>query len=174
MRRVDRLVACEFEPEAAAELALNLKRDRRAKAIAIDGYMALNAYVPPKERRGLVLIDPPFEQRDEFERLSAALVAAWRKWPTGIYLVWYPIKDRRGPEVLAQALAAAGIAAILRLEVDTGARSDDAGLRNAGLLVVNPPWRLDDELAGVLPALARLLACGDGADGRLDWLAAER
>ena len=78
-----------------ARSARNLRGDARAKAIAIDGWTALNAYVPPKERRGLVLIDPPFEQPDEFARLAQGLAAAHRKWPTGIYLLWYPIKDAR-------------------------------------------------------------------------------
>jgi 23S rRNA (adenine2030-N6)-methyltransferase len=175
MRPVDRLIACEFEPGAAAALAGNLRHDRRAKAITMDGWVALNAYVPPKERRGLVVIDPPFERRDEFEQSAAALAAAWRKWPTGIYLLWYPIKDRKGPQVLAKALQAAAIPAILRVEVDVGGRPDDGGrLHSAGLLIVNPPWRLADELAEALPVLAATLGIGEGVAGRLDWVATER
>ena len=175
MRPVDRLIACEYEPEAAAALAVNLRSDRRAKAIAIDGWVALNAYLPPRERRGLVVIDPPFEQRDEFERSAAALASAWRKWPTGIYLLWYPIKDRQGPEVLAHALVAADIPDILRVEIDIGARPmDDGRLRRAGIMVVNPPWRLADELTRALPALAAVLGAGEGAAGRLDWLAPQQ
>jgi 23S rRNA (adenine2030-N6)-methyltransferase len=93
LRRQDRLIACELEPRAAAALERELAGDNRAKAIAIDGWTALTAYVPPTERRGVVLIDPPFEQPDEFARLGQGLAAAHRKWPTGIYLLWYPIKD---------------------------------------------------------------------------------
>jgi 23S rRNA (adenine2030-N6)-methyltransferase len=174
MRPVDRLIACECEPDAAAALAANLRHDRRAKAIAMDGWMALNAYVPPKERRGVVVIDPPFERRDEFERSAAALAAAWRKWPTGVYLLWYPIKDRQGPQALAQSLLAADIPAILRVEIDTGRRAADGRLRSAGILIVNPPWRMADELADALPALAVILGADAGGVGRLDWLAAER
>ena len=92
LRPQDRLIACELEPQAAAALSRELSGDARAKAIAIDGWTALTAYVPPKERRGLVLIDPPFEQREEFSRLVQGLAAAHRKWPTGHYLVWYPIR----------------------------------------------------------------------------------
>jgi len=94
LRPQDRLVACELEPAAAAALAHRLRAIRQAKAIAIDGWVALNAYVPPNERRGLVILDPPYEQPDDFARLSAGLTAALRKWPTGIYLAWYPIKGR--------------------------------------------------------------------------------
>ncbi|MDQ2084217.1 23S rRNA (adenine(2030)-N(6))-methyltransferase RlmJ [Xanthobacteraceae bacterium Astr-EGSB] len=171
MRRTDRLVACEREPNAARELAANLRRDRRARAVEIDGWMALNAYVPPKERRGLVVIDPPFEARDEFARLATAAAAAWRKWPTGIYLIWYPIKDRSGPEALARELVSAGISALLRAELDIGARPESSRLGATGLLVINPPWRLDDELARFLPALGSILGSGEGAATRLDWLA---
>ena len=94
LRSQDRLLACEMEPQAAAALTRNLAADRRSKAIAIDGWTALNAFIPPKERRGLVLIDPPYEDPAEFMRLAQALEAAYRKWPGGSYLVWYPIKQR--------------------------------------------------------------------------------
>ena len=87
LRRQDRLIACELEPRAANALKRMLRGDLRAKALSIDGWIALGAYVPPKERRGLVLVDPPFEQTDDFSRLSNELAAAHRKWPTGIYLL---------------------------------------------------------------------------------------
>ena len=133
------LIACEREPNAARDLAALLRRDRRARAVEIDGWMALNAYVPPKERRGLVLIDPPFEARDEFARLATAAAAAWRKWPTGIYLIWYPIKDRSGPQALARELVSAGISALLRAELDIGPRPESSRLGATGLMVINPP-----------------------------------
>ncbi len=94
LRRADRMVACELEPSAAKALAQTLHGERRAKVVAIDGWTALSAYIPPRERRGLVLIDPPYEQPDEFSRLAAALCAALDKWPTGVFFAWYPIKDR--------------------------------------------------------------------------------
>src|SRR5215510_11963882 len=97
LRAQDRLIACELEPNAAAALARNLAGDRRSKALAIDGWTALNAYVPPKERRGLVLVDPAFEDAGDFARLAQALAAAHRKWASGIYLAWYPIKERAAP-----------------------------------------------------------------------------
>ena len=103
LRPRDRLIACEFEPRTAAALGKNLTTSTRAKVLAIDGWTALSAYLPPKERRGLVLIDPPYEAPDEFARLAEALKQAQRKWASGIYLLWYPIKDRSGPDVLANA-----------------------------------------------------------------------
>ncbi len=156
MRPQDRLIACELEPGAAAMLRNNLHSDKRAKAIAIDGFAALNAYVPPKERRGIVLIDPPFEQADEFERLAQSLIDAHRKWSTGIYVAWYPRKDLRAVKGLADHIKQSGIPKVLRAELDVGA--DATRLVGTGLLIINPPWRLGEELALLLPALADALA----------------
>jgi 23S rRNA (adenine2030-N6)-methyltransferase len=117
LRPQDRLIACELEPNAAAALARNLRRDPRSKAVAIDGWTALNAYVPPKERRGPVLIDPPFEDAADFPRVAHGLAAAHRKWPSGIYLLWYPIKERAAPDALARRLRQSSMGKILRAEL---------------------------------------------------------
>jgi 23S rRNA (adenine2030-N6)-methyltransferase len=156
MRPQDRLIACELEPGAAAALRSNLHTDTRAKTIAIDGFTALNAYVPPKERRGLVLIDPPFEQPDEFERLGQSLIDAHRKWATGIYVAWYPRKDLLAVKRLINQIKRSGIPKVMLAELDVG--SDATRLTGTGLLIINPPWRLDEELALLLPALADALA----------------
>jgi len=175
MRPQDRLVACELEPAAAAALAANLRRDARARAVAIDGWTALNAYVPPKERRGLVLIDPPYEDKHEFARLADALAGAQRKWATGIYVVWYPIKDRVGPDRLAAVLRRSAVSErrqkIMRVELEWGAVEDRDGLAGAGLVLVNPPWRLADELGRILPALRAALGLRAGGPAKADWLA---
>jgi len=177
MRPQDRLIACELEPSAAAALTGNLARDRRARTVAIDGWVALNAYVPPRERRGLIVVDPPFEQRDDFLRLADRVAQAWRKWPTGVYALWYPIKDRSGPDVLADGLVRAGIPKVLRGEIRLPAGDppgEPAGLSECGLVVINPPWRLAGELERMLPGLAAVLAAGPPAHWRLDWLAGEK
>jgi 23S rRNA (adenine2030-N6)-methyltransferase len=184
LRPQDRMIACELEPGAASALARRLAGDRRSKAVAIDGWTALNAYVPPKERRGLVLVDPPFEDAGDFPRLARMLSAAHCKWATGIYLAWYPIKEQSAPHALARSLAGAGIARVLRAELSVAAaRSRDevspssAPIRSrrldaCGLIVINPPWTLARELAVLLPALAAALS-GDSGAHRLDRLTAE-
>jgi 23S rRNA (adenine2030-N6)-methyltransferase len=172
LRAQDRLVACELEPNAAAELTRSFGGDRRSKAVAIDGWTALKAYVPPKERRGLVLIDPPFEAADDFQRLGAGLEGAHRKWPGGGYLLWYPIKDRRESEALARRLRRTGIGKILRAELAVAPPRNDGPLAACGLIVVNPPWTLPDELAVVLPELAKVLSRAGGSH-RVDWIAGE-
>ena len=171
IRPQDRLVACELEPRAAAALQAVL-RDRRAKALAIDGWTALGAYVPPKERRGVVLVDPPFEDAADFTRLASALAAAHRKWPTGIYLLWYPIKERDAPDALARRLRKLAMASVLRCEIILGPPRADAGLVGSGLIVVNPPFQLDADLKVLLPALGEAFAAG--AACRIDWLAAAK
>ena len=174
LRPQDRLVACEREPAAAKALAGSLRGDNRARAVAIDGYTALNAYVPPKERRGLVLIDPPFEQPDEHGRLAQALAGAHRKWPTGIYALWYPIKDTRETEGFARRIARLGIPRILRAEITLPAKGEER-LRGSGLMLVNPPWRLEGELGVLYPALAEGLVTGPAKGGtRIGWLAGEK
>jgi 23S rRNA (adenine2030-N6)-methyltransferase len=172
LRPGDRLIACELEPQAAAALSRNLATSTRAKVLAIDGWTALSAYLPPKERRGLVLIDPPYEAPDEFTRLADAFTEAQRKWANGIYLLWYPIKDRSGPDALAKRLKALPIGKILRAELTIANVSAADRLIGAGLIIVNPPWTLERELAVLLPALAGCLAPGAGGF-RLDWLARE-
>lgn len=172
LRPQDRLIACELEPQAAALLAAALRGDARAKALMINGWTALNAYVPPKERRGLVLIDPPFEDPDDFARLWRVLAAAHRKWPTGIYLLWYPIKDRDAPDALARRLQRSAMSNLLRCELSLAAPRAPGGLVGSGLVVVNPPFTLEADLRRFIPALSALVAPQGSC--RVDRLAQER
>jgi 23S rRNA (adenine2030-N6)-methyltransferase len=173
LRRHDRLIACELEPVAAAALARTLRGDARVKTLAMDGWSALAAYLPPKERRGLVLIDPPFEETAEFAHLAESLAVAHRKWASGIYLLWYPIKEPRDTAAFARRIARLGIAKILRAELTIAAEAGTGRLRGSGLLAVNPPWTLPGELARLLPALAPLLSPDAKGGTRIDWLAGE-
>jgi 23S rRNA (adenine2030-N6)-methyltransferase len=176
LRPQDRMTACELEPAAHRQLVAALRRDAQARVVKIDGWTALPAYVPPQERRGLVLVDPPFEGADEFDRLADGFAAAHAKWPSGIFMLWYPLKDARAAGRLGQRLADALLAApraqdraprkelaerLLRIEFQTGPVIRTDALTAAGLLVVNPPWTLQRDLAVLAPALAAVL----GVDG---------
>ena len=158
MRPQDRIALCEAHPEEREKLVAALGRDGRLSIVGTDGYVALNAYIPPKERRGLVLIDPPFEAPDELERVEEALARALRKWPTGIYAAWRPIREAAADARFLNALAALGAPNILRLELDVGPGTAGAHgqepLARAGLLVVNPPLHALRRSARA-PALAR-------------------
>ena len=173
LRPIDKLILCELREHDARMLARNLGRDRRVKAIRIDGYMALNAYVPPPERRGLVLIDPPFEDRAEFDALADAVEGAWAKWPTGCYALWYPLKRPVEAAAFAHRLSGGNLRRVLRLEIETAPVVEDAPLSACGLVVVNPPFTLEAEARALLPWLTKTLARGAGAAWRVDWLAGE-
>lgn len=174
LRPQDRLVTCELEPKARKQLIASLRRDTQARVVDIDGWTALPAFVPPNERRGLVLIDPPFEQRDEFARLADGFAEAHVKWPTGIYMLWYPVKERRATDTLAKHVArianmnddAQG--KCLRIEFSVAPQAPDSGLVSAGLLVVNPPWTLTADLKAILPELEKPLGQGGAARFRIE------
>jgi len=170
-RAQDRMIFCELHPDDHAMLRRNVGHDRRAKAIEIDGWTALKAYLPPKERRGLMLIDPAFEEPDEFRRLSSGLAEAHRRWATGIFLLWYPIKNREEVRLFERRIAGLQIAKILRAGLDVGEPPKSEALHACALAIVNPPWPLEDELKTLLPALAQALANTDRAKFHLDWLA---
>jgi 23S rRNA (adenine2030-N6)-methyltransferase len=169
LRSGDRLIACEPMPQAAASLKASLRSDARAKVLTIDGWMAINANVPPKERRGLVVIDPPYESSDDFLHLTESLAVAHRKWPGGIYMLWYPIKTREGADALARRLRRLPVPKILRSEIALGPPRADQGLVGSGLILVNPPYVLEQELRIIGPALSQMLAAR-AAPG-LNWLA---
>jgi 23S rRNA (adenine2030-N6)-methyltransferase len=173
LRPQDRLIACELEPKAAIALSRNLRGDVRIKTLAIDGWIALNAYVPPKERRGVVLVDPPFEADNDFRRLASGLSAAQRKWATGIYVLWYPIKGRAEPDALAKRLRRLALTKVLRAELLVAPLADPTRLNGAGMIVVNPPWALENELCSMLPALAGMLGHEGKGKFRVDWLAGQ-
>jgi 23S rRNA (adenine2030-N6)-methyltransferase len=169
LRPQDRLTACEVEPKTRKRLIDALRRDTQARVVDLDGWMALPAFVPPNERRGLVLIDPPYEQKDEFERMAESFAQAFAKWPTGSYLLWYPVKSRRATDNLTRQVAevTAGGAQpgrCLRVEFSVAPQAAETGLTSAGLLIVNPPWKLLDELKAILPELEKPL--GQGGAGR--------
>ncbi len=169
LRPQDSLVACELELTARRQLIAALRRDEQARVVDLDGWTALTAFVPPKERRGLVLIDPPFEKRDEFIRLAEGFRAAHAKWPSGIYMLWYPVKERRATDTLADDVAQVANAGgaeskCLRVEFSVAPQTPEAGLVSAGLLIVNPPWTLAAELKAILHELEKPL--GQGGAGR--------
>ena len=171
-RPQDRLLFCELHKEERAKLEKRVGADARAKILPQDGWQALAAHLPPRERRGLVLVDPPFEEPGEFPRLVAGLEAACRRFATGIFMLWYPIKDLRAVDAFRRDVARLGLPKTLRVELDFAAvRSVDA-LSGSGLIIVNPPFTLADELRTVLTAIAPLVARDGSGRVRVSWLTA--
>lgn len=168
MRSGDRLIANELHPEDRARLEIEMRGDRRAKVLGLDGWQALRALLPPKERRGIILVDPPFEEPGEFERAVQGLAAAVERFATGTYLLWYPIKNTGAVAAFKRRLAAAGHDKLMAVELRVGMSGE--GLEAAGVIVLNPPFRLEAELAVLLPFLAERLATGPGASFSVTWL----
>ena len=169
LRPQDRLTACEVEPKARKRLIDALLRDTQARVVDLDGWVALPAFVPPKERRGLILIDPPYEQKDEFDRLAEGFAQAFAKWPSGVYLLWYPVKSRRASDGLARHVAGVvGGGKCLRLEFSVAPQAAEPGLTSAGVLIANPPWTLATELRAILPELEKPLGRGGAGRFRLE------
>ena len=167
-RPQDRLVLCELHPEDARALRA---WTRGLQGIAVherDGYEALKAFLPPKEGRGLVVLDPPYEAPDEFGKVAEAILAGCRRWPAGRWLVWYPIKDRAPVWRLEEALIAGGLEDLLSAELLV--RPEDGRvLAGSGVLLVNPPYLAEDSLSAILVELEALLAPEHGSHA-LRWL----
>jgi 23S rRNA (adenine2030-N6)-methyltransferase len=171
MRPQDVLVANELHPEDGEELRAALRRDPRVKVLSLDGWVALKSLLPPKERRGVVLIDPSFEQEGELARLAQGLVEGLQRFESGVYVAWYPIKDFGPVAAFHEELAARVSRELLRVELLIRGSATPDRLNGCGLIVANPPFTLRDHLAIVLPELTRRLADGAGARHRLDGVA---
>lgn len=159
----DRFHFNELHPEDAAALAALFTGDRRVRVGSEDGYVTVRAQLPPIERRGLLVVDPPFEQAGEFDRLVRAMRDANRRFATGLMLIWYPIKDVDAVAAFRRAAAETGVRRLFAVEQWIRAPGGDGPLAGAGMLLVNPPFTLEDRLRGVLPELTDLMAAGSGA-----------
>ncbi len=173
MRQQDRLSAIELHPQDFRSLKARFAGDFQVRTIELDGWLALGAHLPPKEKRGLVLVDPPFEQEGEFDRLVDGLSRAHRRWPGGIYALWYPIKDRAAVASFRRELQETAIPRILDVAFEFRAPSQDERLDGSGLIVVNPPFVFESEMQILLPELKKALAEDPRARWSLDWIAGE-
>jgi len=169
----DRLVLMETLPKEAATLRVAVGRERYISVLESDGYAALKAHLPPRENRGLVLIDPPYESDLEFDRVLAALELAHERWPVGTCCVWYPLTDRAGPLRFHRELERSGIRKVLDVRLSVLPADAQVGMAGAGLVIVNPPWLLDQHLATLLPQLHRLLSPDGIGTTSVEWLVPE-
>ena len=171
MRRGDMLVANELHPDDGRQLAAHFDKDRQVKVLGVDGWHALKSLLPPKERRGVVLVDPPFEEPGELRRITDGLAEARQRFATGTYLLWYPIKDLKPIATFHRTVTEVGFDQVLVAEVLIRPARHPDKLNGCGLVIINPPWQLDQDLALLLPFLAKRLAItGLEGDHRLQWL----
>ncbi len=170
LRDQDRLMACELHPADAETLKARYRGDPRISIHHRDGYEAIGGLLPPPERRGLVFIDPPFELKDEAARLARALATGLKRWSTGIFLAWYPVKDHEIGDALAAAAGEAGLPKALRAEFLPYAM-DETTLPGGGLIVCNTPWKLDEKLSALCEELGGVLGTGRGG-WAVEWITA--
>lgn len=173
LRKQDRLTAIELHPQDAEKLKARFAGDYQVRVIELDGWLAPGAQMPPKEKRGLVLIDPPFELEGEFDRLGHALVTAHQRWPGGTYALWYPVKDRRAVNAFRADLKETGIRKILDISLAIRAPSPEPRLDGTGMIIVNPPFTLEAEMKAALASIAPLMAEDGVARFSVDWIAGE-
>ncbi|MEX3008251.1 23S rRNA (adenine(2030)-N(6))-methyltransferase RlmJ [Hoeflea sp. TYP-13] len=172
-RKQDRLSAIELHPQDAERLKLLFEGDYQTRVTALDGWLALGAHLPPKERRGLVLVDPPFEKEGEYDRLVDGLARACGRWQSGSYCLWYPIKKDAPVADFHEKLKALGVDRMLCAELSVCAPEETTGLSGSGVILVNPPYTLEKELKMMLPELVKCLRQSRRSGHRLFWLTGE-
>jgi 23S rRNA (adenine2030-N6)-methyltransferase len=170
LRGADRLTAIELHPDDCFALRTRFAGDWQVRVIELDGWLAMGAQVPPKEKRGLVIVDPPFEKEGEFKRLVDGLQKAYRRWPGGTYALWYPIKDHNAVTAMREMLKQTGIPKMMDVVFELRQPSPEPRFDGTGMIVVNPPYVLEDELKMLLPALHEVLAEDRSALARTVWL----
>jgi 23S rRNA (adenine2030-N6)-methyltransferase len=175
LRVQDRSALCELRADDAEALAQDFRRVGNASVHAMDGYTALRAMLPPPEKRALVLIDPPFENATEFADILSGLREGLRRFPSGVYAVWYPITERARSERFLRELAGlAPTTPTLAAEMEVTGKVAQIRMKGCGMVVFNPPWRIETEFRTLLPELVARLKLDDGAAGQVRWLAPER
>lgn len=169
-READRLTLAELHPAEGRALKGEFQRDKRTAVHLRDGYEMLAALTPPPERRGLALLDPPYESPEEFTQLAETVSACHARWPGGSYALWYPIKDESARMRFLRGMERSGLRRILLTELRVSAHAD--ALAGSGLLVVNPPWQSDAAMRDCLEGLLPLLAPDSGGT-EVGWLVPE-
>lgn len=179
-RATDRIVLCELQPEQMGHLRREFAGDRQVSLREEDGYAVLKATMPPAERRGLVLIDPPYERNDDALRAVRAVAQAYRRFATGVYMLWYPVKADATARRIVSDMTALDLPRTMCIELTVAAGAGErrsgrrASLLGCGLAVVNPPWRFDQAMDQALAWLVPLLGPPGVPRYRLDWLVGEK
>ncbi len=174
LRPQDRMVLCELRPDDAEALDFAFARESHVTVQAMDGYTALRAHLPPPEKRALVLIDPPFEEKREFADVLRGLGEALRRLPSAVCAVWYPVTERARVDDFMRELSALPLPPALYAELQIAGDRSVLRMKGCGLLVLNPPWQIDAEIREVLPVLREKLQVDAGATVRCDWLVPEK
>ncbi|AQX19498.1 23S rRNA (adenine(2030)-N(6))-methyltransferase RlmJ [Bartonella sp. WD16.2] len=170
LRKQDRLTAIELHKEDYQTLANNFVGDYQTKVLHLNGWLSLNSHLPPKEKRGFILVDPPFEKTGEFSRLIDGVVKAYRRFSGGTYALWYPVKYNKEIENFLHALHKTGIPKILQLEMHIRKKITPTTMNGSGMILINPPYLLEEEIQKLSPFLINRLGQDKSAQITYKWL----
>lgn len=174
LRAQDRLALCELHEQEHGALAAEFRGEPGVSVHSLDGYKAIQAMLPPLEKRALILIDPPFEEKDEFTRIVSALVDGLRRFPAATFVVWYPLTERARADAFLDDVLSRAFPPCFTAELTIAGELSSLKMRGCGLLVINPPWQIEADLAPMVRDLAKRLAQEPGGTGLLRWLVRER
>ncbi|MDP2574930.1 23S rRNA (adenine(2030)-N(6))-methyltransferase RlmJ [Vibrio penaeicida] len=172
IRKQDRMVLTELHPSDHPLLEQEFHRDRQVSIYKEDGFQRLKASLPPKERRGLVLIDPPYELAHEYRDVVNAVAQSHKRWATGVYAIWYPVVNRHDIDDMLSGLEKLGIRKILQIELGVSADTNERGMTASGMIVINPPWKLESQMKEILPYLKEVIAPVTG-HFKVEWIVPE-
>ncbi|EKE6108338.1 TPA: 23S rRNA (adenine(2030)-N(6))-methyltransferase RlmJ [Vibrio cholerae] len=172
LREQDRMVLTELHPSDYPLLEQEFHRDRQVSIYKEDGFARLKASLPPQERRGLVLIDPPYELAKEYRDVVQAIAQSYKRWATGIYAIWYPVVNRCDIDDMLEGLQGLGIRKILQIELGVAPDTNERGMTASGMIVINPPWTLESQMQTILPFLKQAIAPTTG-HYKVEWIVPE-
>lgn len=173
LRPQDRGLLVELHPTDFPLLRNNFKEFKNIIVKRDDGFQQVKATLPPKERRGLVLMDPPYEMKEDYDLVVNAIVEGYKRFATGIYAVWYPVVLRQQSKRIVKGLEASGIRKILQIELAVRPDSDQRGMTASGMIVINPPWQLEAQMKKILPYLTNVLVPEGTGSWSVNWIAPE-
>ncbi|UJF19393.1 23S rRNA (adenine(2030)-N(6))-methyltransferase RlmJ [Vibrio sp. SS-MA-C1-2] len=162
LRPQDRMMLTELHPTDFPLLCQEFRGDRQVKMFNEEGFTRLKGSLPPKERRGLVLIDPSYEVKTEYREVVNIIGQAYKRWATGIYAIWYPVVQRENIDLITTGLEKLGIRKILQIELGVSPDSTERGMTASGMIVINPPWKLEQQMKTILPWLQQMIAPEEG------------
>ncbi|WP_340620165.1 23S rRNA (adenine(2030)-N(6))-methyltransferase RlmJ [Xenorhabdus siamensis] len=173
LRENDELNLSELHSSDFPLLRSEFSRDRRARVLREDGYQQLKSKLPPKTRRGLVLIDPSYELKSDYQNVVKGILEGHKRFATGTYALWYPVVLRQQIKRLVKELEATGIRKILQIELGVRPDSDQRGMTASGMIVINPPWKLEQQMRSVLPWLHQVLVPEGTGHTLVEWIVPE-
>lgn len=173
LRSQDQLIMTELHPSDYPRLVEEFTRDRRAEVLKEDGFQQLKSKLPPTSRRGFVLIDPPYELKTDYEAVVSGIVEGYKRFATGIYAIWYPVVSRTQINNMVEALRETGIRKILQIELGVQPDSEERGMTASGMIVINPPWKLEAQMQDIMPWLYQTLVPENQGHTLIEWITPE-